>query len=282
MSGTGGSEGGAGMRAFRFGAVVAPDDEVKRWRDTVHRVADLGYSTVLMPDGLQLHAPFPSLAVAAEVEPRVRVGTFVLAGPLRQPRMVAWEAHTLSLLSGGRFDLGLGTGRPAVREWTEAMGLPFGSAEERLDQLATTVDELRALDGDQHTPVLVAASGPKALAVAGARADAVTLAAGPLATRAEVAAMAARVRDAAGERDVELAMNVFVVGDEVAPWVRDFVGVDAETLIAHDSLYLLRGTTDDMVAELQRRRDAFGVSAVSVHWTSMEALAPVVQALTGR
>ena len=72
------------MRPFRFGVVAAPQG-AERWVADVKRIADLGYSTVLMPDGVQLLSPFSSLAVAATVAP-VRVGTFVLASPLRTPR----------------------------------------------------------------------------------------------------------------------------------------------------------------------------------------------------
>lgn len=271
-------------KAFRFAAVVAPTSQgAAGWRDQARRVSDLGFSTLLMPDGMQLLSPFPSLAVAAEAT-ELRVGTFVLAGPLRHPRLAAWEAHSLSVLTGGRFELGIGTGRPAVQEWVEQMGLPFGSPAERLRQVADTVDALRALDGERHTPVMVAAGGPRALAVAAAKADIVTLAAAALTPREQLTAMATQVRDLAGDRadHLELATNVFVVGDEVPPWVQRFIGADAETLIAHDSLTMLRGTPDDMAAELVRRREEMGVSYVTVNGAAMEAFAPVIPLLAGR
>jgi hypothetical protein len=72
------------MRSFRFGVVATPQQGPERWIADVKRIAELGYSTVLMPDGVQLLSPFSSLAVAATVAP-VRVGTFVLASP-RAPR----------------------------------------------------------------------------------------------------------------------------------------------------------------------------------------------------
>ena len=57
--------------------------------------------------------------------------------------------------------------------------------------------------------------------------------------------MAAGLRATAGARadEIELAMNIFVVGDEVPPWVQGFIGADAEALIAADSLTMLRGTS---------------------------------------
>ena len=274
-----------GGRTFRFGVVVTPDGGPERWVATVRRAEELGFSSVLMPDGLQLLAPFPSLAVAANATADLRVGTFVLASPLRPPLSAAWEGHSLSVLSGGRFEFGIGTGRPQAAEFAEQLGLPWGTPAQRLQQVADAIDHLRKLDGDRRTPVLVAAGGPKALDLAAEKADIVTLAAAPLTPRGEVVAMADRLRAAAGNRadDIELAMNLFVVGDEVPPWVRQFTGTDAETLIAHDSLSMLRGGSPaEMADELERRRDSIGVSYVSVNGAFMEQLAPVVERLAGR
>lgn len=266
---------------FRFGVVATPRDG-PQWRATAQRVADLGYSTLLMPDGLQLLSPIPSLAVAASVA-GLRVGTFVLASPLRRPLAAAWDAHTLSVLTDGRFDLGIGTGIPQARDSAQRMGMPYGTGAERLALLGETIDRLRGLDGaDRHTPVLVAAGGPKARALAAAKADIVILATDPLATRDEVAAMAADVAAQAGGREIEVAMNLFVVGDDMPPWAERFVGVDADTLVAHDSLTMLRGHPREMADELRRRRDAFGVSYVSVNAACVEQLAPVVELLAGR
>jgi alkanesulfonate monooxygenase SsuD/methylene tetrahydromethanopterin reductase-like flavin-dependent oxidoreductase (luciferase family) len=257
-----------GDRTFRFGVVMTPDGGPERWVGTARRAEELGYCSLLMPDGLQLLAPFPSLAMAAQATTNLRVATFVLASPLRPPLTAAWEGHTLSVLTDGRFEFGIGTGRPQAAAFAEQLGLPWGTPAQRLQQVADAIDDLRKLDGDRRTPVLMAAAGPKALDLAAEKADIVTLAATPLAPRADV---------------VELAMNLFVVGDEVPPWVRAFMGTDAETLIAHDSLTMLRGETPaEMADELQRRRDTIGVSYVSVNGTFMEQFAPVLERLTGR
>jgi probable F420-dependent oxidoreductase len=270
-------------RKFRFGVIATPQQGSAKWRSTARRVSELGYSTLLMPDGLQLLSPFPSLAVAASVTD-LRVGTFVLAGPLRPPRLAAWEAHSMSVLTEGRFELGIGTGRPAARQFAEQLGLPYGSASERLDQVGNVIDHLRELDGSAHTPVLMAAGGPKARALAAAKADIITLASGPLTTRHEIAQMVTEVRDQAGERadKIEFAMNLFVIGEQIPPWTEKFIGADVATLIAHDSLVMLRGSPTQMADELQRRRDELGVSYVCVNAEFFEQLAPVVDLLSGR
>ena len=53
------------------------------------------------------------------------------------------------------------------------------------------------------------------------------------------------------------------------------------TLVAGDSLIILRGGPDQMAEELQRRRETLGVS-FSVNATFIEEFAPVVGLLAGR
>ncbi|WP_350278938.1 LLM class flavin-dependent oxidoreductase [Kribbella sp. HUAS MG21] len=270
-------------RIFRFGVVGSPraGDE---WTTTVRRAADLGYSTVLMPDGLQLPSPFPSLAMAAAVAD-IRVGTFVVAAPLRTPRAAAWEAHTLTVLTGGRFDFGIGTGRPDAEQQTAEIGLRWGSAKERRDQVRETLDQLAKLDGGRRTPIMLAAGGPRALALAAARADIVSLAKDAMTPRAEVLRLVRDLRELAGSRadDIELAMNLFAAGTrELPPWTKRAAGVEPEVLEASDSLMMLRGTPREMADELQRRRDEFGTSYISVNATYLDDLAPVVEMLNGK
>src|SRR4051794_35747961 len=159
-------------RPFRFGVVAPISTDLPRWRDRVRRIADSGYSTVLMPDvpGWQL-APGPALAVAASLTD-LRVGTWVYASPLRPAWSAAWEAHSLSELTDGRFDLGIGTGRPGIEDQLRELGLPALTPGERVTRMHDTVSALRDLDGpDRHTPVVMAVRGPKARAIAAELAD---------------------------------------------------------------------------------------------------------------
>ena len=206
-------------RPFRFGVVAAPTGSGDQWIATARRVEELGFDTLLCPDGLQLLASGPALAAAATATARLRVGQYVLAGPLRPARAAAWEGHSLSVLTGGRFEFGIGTGRPAARAQVEQLGLPWGTGAERLAAVERAVADLRELDSDRHTPVLIAAGGPRALKLAARIADTVALAAPPLAADDDYARLADQVRVAAGPRaeEVELATNLLVVGDEVPP-----------------------------------------------------------------
>ena len=271
-------------KPFRFGVQAVPV-EGTAWLATARRAEELGYSTMLMPDGMQLLSSLPALAMAAGATTALHVGTFVAASPLRPPRLAAWDAHTLSMLSGGRFEFGIGTGRPEVVEQAVSLaGQPPTTGAQRLAQVEQAVDALRELDGDRHTPVLIAASGPKVRKLAAAKADIVTLAHGPLADRDEVARSAAEVREAAGPRadEIEFASPIFVVGDEPPSFALRFLQADWDTLVAHDSLLILRGSPQQMTDELQRRREAFGISYFTVNATFIEAFAPVAELLTGR
>ncbi len=280
------------IKEFRFAVQAVPSD-AKQWLATAKRAEELGYSTLHMPDSMHmLHmgngretpSPLPSLALAAGATTTLRVGTFVLASPLRAPRLAAWDAHTVSLLSGGRFEFGIGTGRPEVADQSSRLLGQRPTGPQRLALLEQTIDHLRDLDGEQHTPVLMAASGPRARAVAAAKADIVTPAVGPLASRDNIGRIITEVREAAGDRanDIEFALPIFVVGDEAQPWIWQFLGADRNTLTAHDSLMILRGSPRQMADELESRRETLGISYLSVIAFYIEQFAPVMEYLVGR
>src|SRR6266487_4678561 len=171
------NEATGGARPLRFGVVAPLRTDPPAWRDQVRRIADSGYSTLLMPDIQQWQpVPGPTLAVAATLAD-LRVGTWVYASPLRTPRSMAWEAHSLSVLTEGRFEMGIGTGRPGIEDELRELGLPVVTPGERLSQVRDAVTSLRELDGpDLHTPVVMAVRGPKARALAVDLADTVTFA----------------------------------------------------------------------------------------------------------
>nr|WP_219944194.1 LLM class flavin-dependent oxidoreductase [Iamia sp. SCSIO 61187] len=204
-------------RPFRFGVVAPITTDLSTWRDRVRGIADSGYSTLLVPDVPRWQpAPGPTLAVAATLAD-LRVGTWVYASPLRPAWITAWEAHSLSVLTDGRFEMGIGTGRPGIEEELRLLGLPVVAPSDRLAHVRETVAALRELDGsDLHTPVVMAVRGPRAQALAAELADAVTFALVPGEARADVARLA---RDFRARRDLEMVLHVPVIGDAVAPFM---------------------------------------------------------------
>jgi len=265
-------------RLFRFGVVAPLTTDLPAWRDRVRRIADSGYSTLLMPDVPQWQpAPAPTLAAAAALAD-LRVGTWMYASPLRPPWMMAWEAHSLSVLTDGRFEMGIGTGRPGIEDELRERGLPVLPPRERLAQVRETVTALRDLDGpDLHTPVVMAARGPHALALAADLADTVNVAPMPGESRAEAARLA---RDFRAIRDVELALHVPVIGDTVAPFMAP-PDTDPAALRAADSLAVLPDHPAAAAEEIQRRREEIGFSYFVFGADVADTLAPVVAELAG-
>jgi alkanesulfonate monooxygenase SsuD/methylene tetrahydromethanopterin reductase-like flavin-dependent oxidoreductase (luciferase family) len=265
-------------RPFRFGVVAPLLTDLPAWRDRVRGIADRGYSTLLMPDVPQWQpAPGPALAVAAALTD-LRVGTWVYASPLRPPWMTAWEAHSLSVLTEGRFEMGIGTGRPGIEDELRDKGLPVVPPGERLTQVRETVAALRDLDGTGlHTQVVMAVRGPKAQALAAEVADTVTFVSVPGESRAEEERLARGFR---ATRDVELAVHVSVVGGGRAPFMAS-PDTDPAALRAADSLAYL---PDDPVAaaeEIHRRREECGFSYFVFGADFADTLAPVVAELAG-
>jgi alkanesulfonate monooxygenase SsuD/methylene tetrahydromethanopterin reductase-like flavin-dependent oxidoreductase (luciferase family) len=267
-------------RPFRFGVVTPLMTDLPTWRDRVRRIAGNGYSTLLMPDVPQWQpAPGPALAYAA-AQADIHVGTWVYASPLRPAWTTAWEAHTLSVLTEGRFEMGIGTGRPGIEDELRERGMPVISRGERLDHVRQTVTALRDLDGpDLHTPVVMAVGGPKARALAAELADTVTFVPSPSATRAEVAELA---RDFRAVRDVEFALHVPVIGNAVAPFMASVADTNPAALREADSLLVLPDDPVEATEEIQRRREETGCSYFVFGADFAEMFSPVVAGLAGQ
>ena len=223
-------------RPLRFGVVAPINTDVPTWRGRLRGLADSGYSTILMPDVPEWQpAPAPALAVAATITD-LRVGTWVYASPVRPAWSTAWEAHSLTVLTDGRFEMGIGAGRPGITDQLRKLGLPDVPVNQRWEQVGEVVTALRELDGsDRHTPVAMAVRGPKAMALAAELADTVTFVMPHTETRAETMK---RVRDFDNRRAVELALHVPVIGDSVAPFMAG-PDTDPASLRAADSLAFL-------------------------------------------
>jgi alkanesulfonate monooxygenase SsuD/methylene tetrahydromethanopterin reductase-like flavin-dependent oxidoreductase (luciferase family) len=80
---------------------------------------------------------------------RVRIFPDVANLPLRLPAMIAKQAKSLDVLSGGRFELGLGAG--AFWEAIGAMGGPVRSGREALQALEESIHIIRAYWSGERT-----------------------------------------------------------------------------------------------------------------------------------
>ena len=95
------------------------------------------------------------------------------------------------------------------------------------------------------------------------------------------------IRDTAGERYAHLELNALVQRVEVT----DHRYLAAEELVGRwpqlsaadilESPYVLMGTVDQIVADLQRRRARWGLSYYVIFERDMDTFAPVVARLAG-
>jgi probable F420-dependent oxidoreductase len=296
-------------RAFRFGVVAAGARSGDEWIAKACRAEALGYATLVIPDNLRYTlAPLPALAVAATATRSLRLGTYVLANDLRHPVTLAKDVATLDLLSGGRFELGIGAGRPDSAAENRMLGLEFDSGGVRLARLAESLAILKKLMAGQrpgvdgayyhsadaeiaplpaqqpHVPILVAGSGRQMLKLAAREADIIGFGMPPDAIEAAVVERIGWVREAAGERfsDIELNINLMAVGDTVPRWITAQLHMTAKDLAERGSIAAVTGSIDEMCEQLVTRRERLGFSYVLVADELMEPFAPVVERLRGQ
>jgi probable F420-dependent oxidoreductase len=120
---------------FRFGVGLRVAKSLSSVQDEARRAEDLGFDVLHLPDHIGAPAPFPTLMAAAAATTTLRLGTFVLNACFYRPALLARDVQALRDLSGGRFELGLGAGY--ARHEFEAAELPYPSARERVEYLAT-------------------------------------------------------------------------------------------------------------------------------------------------
>lgn len=112
------------------------------------RTADYPWGTFPTGPEADWLEPLTLMAALAAVTTRVRFLTGVLVAPLRPAALLAKTVATLDVLSGGRVDLGVGTGWQP-EEFT-ALGVPFA---DRGALLTAAVEQCRALWTGRPVPV---------------------------------------------------------------------------------------------------------------------------------
>jgi alkanesulfonate monooxygenase SsuD/methylene tetrahydromethanopterin reductase-like flavin-dependent oxidoreductase (luciferase family) len=205
--------------------------------------------------------------VLAETQ-RVSVFPDVANLPLRPPRMLAKAAASLDLLSGGRFELGLGAG--AFWEGIEAMGGATRSPREAVDALERAIPEIREFwngEGKWNGPppahdigIWIGAYRPRMLRITGALADGWVPSLGYLPPE-EVPEAMARVDEAAREagRDPAVIRRVYNLregagAEELADFATE-LGFDTFIFPVGDDLdRLMREVIPAVREEVRRRR----------------------------
>ena len=137
------------MAAFRFALQASQAASPAAWRELARKAEDLGYSTLYVPDHLDDQwAPMVALTVAAEATTTLRVGTLVLDNDFRHPVVLAKEAATLDVVTGGRFEFGIGAGWMTTDY--EQSGIPMEPPSVRVARLAESLEIMRAMWRDRQ------------------------------------------------------------------------------------------------------------------------------------
>ena len=292
----------------------------KAWREKARLVETLGYKTLYLPDhfGDQL-SPIAALMSAADATTSLRVGSLVFDNDYRHPVVLAKEAVTLDLLSEGRLDFGLGAGWQ-VSDY-EQTGIPFDPPGIRIERMAEALQIIKSFFAGgsvsftgkhykvdtveaapvpvqkPHPPIVLGGGGKRMLRLAGREADIVSvnfnLSEGRVNRNLVRTGLAeatdekvAWIKEAAGDRfaAIELSVTVFVANvtddrDTVAGALA--AGLRSEPSEILQTPHFLIGTVEQIVEDLQARRDRFGISYVVVPDAAAVSLAPVVERLTG-
>lgn len=304
-------------RPFRFGVIAYDAKSREEWIAKARRAEQLGYSTLLVPDhfGEQV-AAVPALLAVAEATSTLRVGSYVFDNDFRHPVMLAKEAATLDMLSGGRFELGIGAGW--LRSEYEQAGIAYDPANVRVSRLEEALHIVKGLFAEEpmtfagnyytvnnlngfpkstqrpHPPILVGGAGKRILSIAAREADIVSFAARVKADGSELDVADTTptstlqkiewVRQAAGNRFDALELNIIIFAASVTEDRQQADRQLAEAFKTTEEQVLtiphcLVGTPDQISEDIQMRREQYGISYVVVFEESMEAFAPVIARL---
>jgi probable F420-dependent oxidoreductase len=313
---------------FRFGVINEHMTTREAWLAGARRAEALGYATFLIRDHFvpdffgDQFAPFAALMAAAMATTTLRIGTLVIDNDFRHPVVLAKEAATLDLLSGGRFELGLGAGW--LRTEYEKAGMRYDAPGERISRLAESVRVLKGLWGCEpltyagkhyqidsldgfpkqakqlHLPLLIGGGHRRMLTFAGREADSVgiltssvasgTLLSNPLERLPEsVAQKVGWVRQGAGERfeQVELSLVAeFIFAEDREQAAADYLRRKGWQGISAMQVLSMPsvfiGSVEQMAEVMWARREQFGFSYYVVADDQMEELAPVVAMVAGQ
>ena len=226
--------------------------------------------------------------VAARTE-RIRVAANVHNLPLRPPAVLARAAASLDLLSGGRFELGLGSG--AFWDAIEAMGGRRLSPGQAVDALSEAIEVIRgiwdtasterlvvdgehyALDGAKRGPapahdinIWIGAYKPRMLRLLARQADGWLPSLGYVKSAQDLVDANARIDEAATDagrdpREIRRLLNIGTLPGGAQDWAEQLAGLALE----HGFATFFVGSDDDDVLR------AFG-----------EDVAPAVRELVAR
>ena len=310
----------ASKHPFRFGVQFRRGRGAREWIEAARRAEALGYSTLSLPDHFtDQFAPIAGLTAAAMVTEKLRISALVLDNDYRHPVVLAKELATMDVLSEGRLDIGLGAGW--LRTDYEQAGMEYDGVGVRIDRMIEGLAVIRGLmaggpfsfegrhyhvedmEGTPlpvqrpHPPILLGGGGRRMLSIAAREADIVNVNFDLRSGRVDpgtvltglpdaFAEKISWIREAAGDRfdSLEISVTTFVTNvthdrETLAQAVAGGIGAQPSDVLEMPNFLI--GSVDELVHDLELRRERYGVSYVFVPADSMEDFAPVVARLNG-
>lgn len=222
----------------------------------------------LAPPMAERHPMYDAMTTAtwlAARTTRLTLGHLVLCDAMREPAVLAKEIVTLDHASGGRFELGIGSG--SVPKELDTFGIFDGGVADRIDRLRETLEVLRALwtgevidyDGKYHqlreaqqmptpltsVPIVIGGSKPKMMRLVAEFADWWNLS---LNNIDHIDAL----RESAGKARVSVQQMVAFVPDEAR---REEVTAIADKRFGFYGSGLVVGSSNELVDHFSRFAD---------------------------
>jgi F420-dependent oxidoreductase-like protein len=192
---------------MKLSLYVGETRDLERALEAIVDAERRGLHGVWLPGGLALDT-LTVLALAAPRTERIRLGAGIAYAWPRHPLVLAQQALTLAAASGGRFELGIGTGHRRMMEQT--FGLPWEAPVERMLEYGAILRDLIEqgqasrkgrhyqveatlwLTERQPVPIVVGALGEQMCRAAGRFADGIMTWLAPASYLASVVRPAAR------------------------------------------------------------------------------------------
>lgn len=286
---------------LRFGYSGSPFSSVEEIIDLANRAEQAGFDTfglADLPGGL---SPMVAFAALARETSRIPLTPFVLNSGLWNPETIARDLASLQQVSGGRFEVAVGSGIPLPG----VAGLMPPTRDARFERLTQIVSAIKLTFADKGItpgygevtpPILVAGTSERVLEFAAGQADGFIIAGVPpvekvslpqghllLPDRSATAAYLDRLRGYAGPRAASFEIGVgapVVLTDDIDAATAELAAIHTyrspEDVVA--SPKILVGDAASVTAQILERRANLGISYTMMRGAAPEDLAPVIAA----
>jgi len=283
---------------LRFQVLVLPNVPWSEYLDRFIRLEELGFDVAAVPDHFcnwgnptgMWHEAWTGLAAIAARTSTIRLTTCVSQMPLRNPAVLAHQAVTVDQISGGRLELGVGTGLTIDPSY-DMIGVPNWSAGERVARFAEFIELLDQLLAEGVTiyhgnyyqangavmnpgsvqqprlPIMVAALGPQMMRHAAAYADIWN----SLSFAADFEEQLGELNDRCKTMD-ELCAEI---GRDPATLRRSYTMFDPTARASGGAIAYYE--SDDVFVESVRRVTDLGITEVSLYYPALESQLPAFE-----